>query len=35
KAMEDYIEYYNQKRIQIRLKGLTPCQAREQALQYC
>ena len=35
KAIEDYIEYYNQKRIQIRLKGLTPCQAREQALQYC
>ena len=32
-AIEEYIEYYNQKRIQVRLKGLTPCQAREQALK--
>ena len=32
KAMEDYIEYYNNERIQIKLKGLTPCQARNQSL---
>ena len=32
KAMEDYIEYYNNERIQVRLKGLTPCQARNQSL---
>jgi transposase InsO family protein/transposase-like protein len=32
KAMEDYIEYYNNKRIQVKLKGLTPCQARNQSL---
>lgn len=31
KAMEDYIKYYN-KRIQVKLKGLTPCQARNQSL---
>lgn len=32
-AIEEYIEYYNKERIQVRLKGLTPCQARDQALQ--
>ena len=32
-AMNEYIEYYNNKRIQVRLKGMTPCQAREHALR--
>jgi transposase InsO family protein/transposase-like protein len=32
KAMEEYIDYYNNERIQIKLKGLTPCQARDQSL---
>ena len=32
KAMEEYIDYYNSKRIQVKLKGLTPCQARNQSL---
>ena len=32
KAMEEYIDYYNNKRIQVKLKGLTPCQARNQSL---
>ncbi len=32
-AIEEYIAYYNNERIQTRLKGLTPCQARNQALQ--
>ena len=31
-AIEEYIEYYNTKRIKTKLKGLTPCQARSQAL---
>ena len=31
-AMEEYIHYYNEERIQTKLKGLTPCQARNQAL---
>ncbi len=31
-AMERYIDYYNNKRIQVKLKGLTPCQARNQPL---
>ncbi|MGI6067143.1 IS3 family transposase [Absicoccus porci] len=26
------MDYYNTERIQTRLKGLTPCQARNQAL---
>ncbi|MBQ6493218.1 MAG: IS3 family transposase, partial [Erysipelotrichaceae bacterium] len=30
--IEEYIEYYNTKRIKVKLKGLTPCQARSQAL---
>ncbi len=33
KSMEEYINYYNNERIQTKLKGLTPCQARSQALQ--
>ena len=33
KSMEEYINYYNNERIQSKLKGLTPCQARSQALQ--
>ena len=32
KAIELYIDYYNAKRIKTKLKGLTPCQARSQAL---
>ena len=32
-AMNEYIEYYNNKRIQVRLKGMTPCQARLHALR--
>ena len=32
KAMEEYINYYNTERIQVKLKGLTPCQARNQSL---
>ena len=31
-AMEEYIRYYNEERIKVKLKGLTPAQAREQAL---
>ncbi len=31
-AMEKYIDYYNNERIQVKLKGLTPCQARNQSL---
>lgn len=30
-AIEEYINYYNTERIQTKLKGLTPCQARIQA----
>jgi putative transposase len=33
KKIEDYIEYYNTKRIKIKLKGLTPVEYRNQALQ--
>ena len=33
KSMEEYINYYKNERIQSKLKGLTPCQARSQALQ--
>ena len=32
-AMEEYIRYYNEERIKVKLKGLTPLQARVQALQ--
>ena len=31
-AIKEYIDYYNTERIQTRLKDLTPCQARNQAL---
>lgn len=31
-AIREYIDYYNNHRIQVRLKGLTPCEARNQAL---
>ena len=33
KEMEEYITYYNEKRIQVKLKGLTPLQVRNQSLQ--
>lgn len=33
KEMEEYITYYNEKRIQVKLKGLTPIQYRNQSLQ--
>ena len=33
KEMEEYITYYNEKRIQVKLKGLTPLQYRNQSLQ--
>lgn len=32
-AMEEYIRYYNEDRIQMKLKGLTPLQIRNQALK--
>ena len=31
-AMDRYILYYNTERIQVKLKGLTPCEYRNQAL---
>lgn len=31
-AMEEYIDYYNNHRITIKLKGLTPVQCRNQSL---
>jgi len=31
--LEEYIEYYNTKRIKVKLKGLTPIEYRNQALQ--
>jgi transposase InsO family protein/transposase-like protein len=31
-AMDEYILYYNTERIQVKLKGLTPCEYRNQAL---
>lgn len=34
RAMEEYIDYYNTERIKVKLKGLTPCQARNQALSF-
>ena len=33
KSMEEYIRYYNEERIQMKLKGLTPLQIRNQALK--
>ena len=32
-AMEEYIGYYNEERIKVKLKGLTPLQVRNQVLQ--
>ena len=32
KAIDDYINYYNNERIKTRLKGLTPIEYRNQAL---
>lgn len=32
-AMEEYIEYYNTQRIQVKLKGRTPCEVRNSALK--
>ena len=32
-VMKEYIKYYNEKRIQVKLKGLTPLQFRHQSLQ--
>ena len=31
--MEEYIRYYNEERIKVKLKGLTPLQVRNQAFQ--
>ena len=31
-AIEEYIEFYNTKRLQLKLKGLTPIDYRNQAL---
>ncbi|MCF7484212.1 IS3 family transposase, partial [Vibrio sp. J1-1] len=31
--IEEYIEYYNTKRVKAKLKGLTPIEYRNQALQ--
>ncbi|QQV05367.1 IS3 family transposase [Thomasclavelia ramosa] len=31
-AMEEYIDYYNNQRITVKLKGLTPVQYRNQFL---
>lgn len=33
KQIEEYIAYYNTKRIKVKLKGLTPIEYRNQALQ--
>src|SRR5574344_659819 len=32
-AMEEYIDYYNTKRIQVKLKGRTPCESRNSTLK--
>lgn len=31
-TIEEYIEYYNDKRTKVKLKGLTPVQYRNQSL---
>ncbi|MEE1477024.1 IS3 family transposase, partial [Fusobacterium sp.] len=31
-AIEEYIDYYNNKRIKVKLKGLTPASYRNQSL---
>ncbi|MDP0725998.1 IS3 family transposase, partial [Klebsiella pneumoniae] len=33
KAVEDYIHYYNNERISLKLKGLSPVEYRTQALK--
>ena len=33
KAMDDYIIYYNEKRIKLKLKGMSPVQYRNHSLQ--
>lgn len=33
KAIEDYIQYYNNERISLKLKGLSPVEYRTQALK--
>ncbi|KAB1776978.1 IS3 family transposase [Klebsiella pneumoniae] len=33
KAVEDYIHYYNNERISLKLKGLSPVEYRTQALR--
>ena len=33
KAMDDYIIYYNEKRIKLKLKGMSPAQYRIHSLQ--
>ncbi|PSJ47026.1 IS3 family transposase, partial [Klebsiella pneumoniae] len=33
KAVEDYIHYYNNERISLKLKGLSPVEHRTQALR--
>ncbi|EQB4819442.1 transposase, partial [Citrobacter amalonaticus] len=33
KAIEDYIRYYNNERISLKLKGLSPVEYRAQALK--
>ena len=32
-SMEEYIDYYNKERIQVKLKGRTPCEVRSSALK--
>ena len=33
KAINDYVRYYNEKRIQLKLKGLSPIQYRKQSFK--
>ena len=33
-AIDEYIDYYNTKRIKVKLKGMTPCQVRRHALSF-
>lgn len=32
-SMEEYIDYYNKERIQVKLKGRTPCEVRSSVLK--
>jgi len=32
-TIEEYIDYYNNRRIQVSLEGLTPCDAKVQSLE--